>query len=47
MRMKNIKVYALTGEGASPKCIRTMKGKDGKSLVGLKVRLEEKYLQLV
>ena len=42
MGMKKIKVYTLTDEGASPKCIRTMKREDGESLPDLRVRLEEK-----
>ena len=39
--MKKIKVYTLIDEGASPKCIGTMKGEDGESLADLRVRLEE------
>ena len=42
MRMKKIKVYTLTDEGTSPKCIGTMKGEDEESLANLKMRLEEK-----
>jgi hypothetical protein len=42
MGMKKIKVYTLTDEGSSPKCIGTMKGEDGESLADLRVRLEEK-----
>ena len=41
IEMKKIKVYTLTDEGASPKCIGTMKGEDGESLVVLRARLEE------
>lgn len=40
--MKKIKLYTLTDEGASPKCIGTMKGEDGDFLANLGVRLEEK-----
>ena len=36
MRTKNIKVYTLTDERAPPKCIKIMKGEDGKSLANLK-----------
>ena len=39
--MKKIKVYILIGEGASPKCIGTMKGEDGESLAYLRMHLEE------
>ena len=42
MGMKKIKIYTRINEGASPKCIETMKGEDGESLVDLRVRLEEK-----
>ena len=42
MGMKKIKVYTRINEGASPKCIRTMKGEDVESLADLRVRLEEK-----
>jgi hypothetical protein len=42
MGMKKIKVYTLTDEGASPKCMRTTKGEDRESLADLRVRLEEK-----
>lgn len=42
MGMKKIKVYTLTDEGASPKCIGTMKAEDDESLADLRVRLEEK-----
>ena len=42
MGMKKIKIYTLINEGASPKCIETMKGEDGESLADLRVRLEEK-----
>ena len=41
MGMKKIKVYTLTVEGASPKCIGIMKGEDGESLVDLRVRLDK------
>ena len=39
MGMKKIKVYTLIDEGVSPKCIGTMNGKDGESLVDLRVCL--------
>ena len=42
MGIKEIKVYTLTNEGTSLKCIGTMKGEDGESLVDLSVRLEDK-----
>jgi hypothetical protein len=42
MRMKKIKVYTLTDEGASSKCIETMKREDRESLVDPRVCLEEK-----
>ena len=44
MRLKKIKVSILTDEGASPKCIVTMKGEDGESLADLRVRLKEKKI---
>ena len=40
--MKKIKVYTLTDEGASSKCIGTMKGEDGESLADLRVHLRKK-----
>jgi hypothetical protein len=42
MGMKIIKVYTFNDEGASPKCIGTMKGEDGEYLADLRVHLEEK-----
>ena len=42
MRMKKVKVYTHTDEGAAPKCIERMKGEDGESLAYLRIRLTEK-----
>lgn len=47
MRMKKVKVYTLTYEGASPKCIGTMKDEDWESLAGLRVRLDEKEVWIL
>ena len=46
MRMKKIKVYTLIDEGASPKCIRTMKREDKGSLIDQRVRLGSCILTL-
>jgi len=40
--MMKIKVYTLAHEDASSKCIGTMKGEAGESLVDLRICLEEK-----
>ena len=44
--MKKIKVYTFTDEGASPKCIKIMKGDDEESLDDLRVHLGSCILTL-
>ena len=42
MGVKKVKVYTVIHEGASSKCIGTMKGEEGESLVDIRIQLEEK-----
>ena len=46
MGVKKVKVYMVTHEGASSKCIGTMKDEEGESLADLRVWLEEKKVLL-
>ena len=45
-RMKKILVHTHSDEGASLKCIGTIKGEDGETLADLRVRLQENVYNL-